>query len=99
MYGATRLGGAGWGAVFSLPAPHLAIRRLSLAGANVLIDATNGVAGQSCVLLTSTNLALPAAQWTPATTNVLAAGGGFSLSATDAATPGAPSQFYRLLAQ
>jgi hypothetical protein len=47
----------------------------------------------------STNAALSLADWTPVFTNVLAASGPFSFTATNAVTPNSPQQFYILQIQ
>lgn len=44
---------------------------------NLLINATNGIAGRSYALLTSTNAALSLSQWLPIATNVPTADGSF----------------------
>ncbi len=70
------------------------ITSLGLAGTNVLISATNGIAGQSYVVLTSTNLTQPA--WAAVATNQLSNTGAFNLVVTNAENPPMGQQFYRL---
>ncbi|HTR40440.1 MAG TPA: hypothetical protein VMH87_02330 [Pseudomonadales bacterium] len=65
-------------------------------GTNIVISGTNGQAGSLYYLLTTTNLQLPKAQWTPISTNT-ASGANFSFSVTNAATHG--SQFYLFSSQ
>jgi autotransporter-associated beta strand protein len=61
-------------------------------GTNLVVGGINGTAGNSYYVLTSTNAALPIAQWTPITTNVFGPGGEFSF--TNAIVPGSKSRFY-----
>jgi len=66
-------------------------------GTNLVLSATNGVAGGTYYVLASTNLASPFNQWTPIVTNVLSAGGNFVMTVTNAAIINAPSpQFFIL---
>jgi hypothetical protein len=75
------------------------IFNISLAGANLIINGSNGVAGGIYAVLVSSNLMLPINQWTPVATNVLGADGPFTLTATNAVNPAAPQQFYLLQVQ
>ena len=73
------------------------ISAISLSGTNLALSATNGVAGGTYYVLTSTNLAAPLNQWTSIDTNVLGSGGNFTITVTNAANPNAPSpQFFIL---
>jgi hypothetical protein len=75
------------------------ISGISLSGTNLVLTATNGVAGGTYYVLTSTNLAAPI-QWTAILTNVLAASGNFAVTVTNAANSNAPSaQFFILETQ
>jgi hypothetical protein len=75
------------------------ISAVSLSGTNLILSATNGVAGGTYYLLTSTNLAAPPSQWTSIMTNVLAGNGNFTITITNAANATAPSpQFFILQA-
>jgi hypothetical protein len=47
----------------------------------------------------STNAALPLSQWGPVATNLLSGSGSFTLTATNAVSPGAPQRFYILQVQ
>jgi len=99
LYSTTEAGGSsGWGTVFSFNIPVLTITSLDLAGTNLVIGAANGMADTTCTVMTSTNLALPVSQWTPVATNVLSSSGSFTITATNAVSPGAPQQFYILSA-
>jgi hypothetical protein len=73
------------------------ISGISASGTNLVLTATNGVAGGTYYVLTSTNLATPTSQWTSIETNVLATGGDFTITVTNAASADAPSpQFFML---
>ena len=72
------------------------ITSFSLNGANVVITATNGQAGDAYYLLESTNVAKPISQWVPVATNVLGANGNYSFTGTNVVTPGSSQQFYIL---
>lgn len=75
------------------------ITSIIVSGQNLVISATNGVAGGVNYLLTSTNLNLPASQWTPIETNALSSGGSFMVTVTNAVPGGGPAQFYLLEAR
>jgi hypothetical protein len=59
-------------------APQPAITRIEFHGGNIAITATNGFAGATCYLLTSSNITLP--QWTPVATNSLVTNGEFAFN-------------------
>ena len=72
---------------------------LSLVDSNLVITATNGVAGGTYYLLGSTNLSLPLDQWSPLGTNLPTSNGPFSLTLTNAVNNTAPfPQFFLLQA-
>jgi hypothetical protein len=71
------------------------ISAINLSGTNLVLSATNGVAGETNYVLTSTDLALPPSQWTPISTNVLTAGGNFSITVTNAVNTDS-QQFFML---
>jgi uncharacterized repeat protein (TIGR03803 family) len=102
LYGTSFQGGAGGGGVLfglTVSPPALMITSITLAGTNLVLAAANGMANQTYTLLTSTNLALPLAEWIPAATNVLSTNGNFTITATNAVAPLMPQQFYILQAQ
>jgi hypothetical protein len=72
---------------------------ISVSGTNVVLKGADGLTGKTNITLTSTNAAKPLAQWTPIATNVLAADGAFTITLTNAVTPGVPRQFYILQVQ
>jgi hypothetical protein len=84
-------------AVTSLPMPGIA--SFSIAGSDLIINASNGVAGTLCSVLMSTNLASPIAQWTLVSSARLSTSGNFTQIATNSVDPGVPQRFYRLQVQ
>jgi len=72
--------------------PQPKIGSFKLAGGNVVLNGTNGTAGLTYSVLTSTNVALPVASWTPLATNVFGAGGSFNW--TNAINPAQRQSFY-----
>lgn len=80
--------------------PRPGITGISLDTTNLTLTATNGAAGGTYIVLASTNMALPMLQWTPVATNVLSAGGNFTMMVTNGASASGPAQaFFRLQAQ
>ena len=76
-----------------------AMLSFALNGSNVSISGTNGQAGDAYYLLTSTNVALPLAQWTVTATNVVGsvgANGSFTFVGTNVIVPADQQQFYIL---
>lgn len=71
------------------------ITGISVNGTTLTISAANGVAGRQFVLLGSTNLALPADDWTPLLTNEFDGNGDLNL-ATNVINPDNPLEFYML---
>ena len=99
LYGTASLGGLyGSGTLFEL-AIQPRLTGLVPAGTNLTLHAINGVANESYCVLASSSLTNPLSQWTPMTTNMLAAGGNFTLTLTNAVNPTVPAQFYLLQAQ
>jgi hypothetical protein len=70
------------------------ITNVTASGGNLVVQGTNGMPGTMYIVLTSTNLALPVINWTPAATNAFDGSGNFIL--TNVITP-APSQQFFLL--
>ena len=77
--------------------PRPGITAFSLVTTNLVLTATNGVAGGTYYVLGSTNLALPLSQWTPVATNVLSANGPFTITATNAVNGDSPSQQFFII--
>ena len=70
------------------------ITKFSLVGRNVVLSGTNGQAGYTYYLLTTTNLAKPINQWNTVATNVLGAANYTFIGTNAAGNRG--QQFYRL---
>jgi rhamnogalacturonan endolyase len=81
--------------VVTLASPTIA--GLNVVGGNLIISGSGGVNSWPYYLLASTNLTLPAAQWTRVATNQFDTGGNFIL--TNAVNPNWPQTFYRLQLQ
>lgn len=75
------------------PVPQPCITSISLSGTGVVINGTNGLAGASYNVLTTTNLTLPMSNWT-----VLPMGtfGGSTFSITNPLNASAPQSYYLL---
>lgn len=71
------------------------ITGISLNGTTLVLTATNGTAGGRFVLLQSTNLTMPYAQWQPVLTNMFDGSGNLNLS-TNIINPTSPQEFYIL---
>jgi hypothetical protein len=70
------------------------ISSVIMRGQNLVFSGTNGVPGRSYYLLTTTNVTLPAANWTRLTTNMFGSDGSFAI--TNGINPSATQQFYLL---
>jgi hypothetical protein len=81
----------------TLPPPD--IISLSLSGMNAIFKGTNGFAGGTYYVLTSTNVALPFSQWSLIATSILSASGNFTVTATNGLGRNVPHQFYILRVQ
>jgi hypothetical protein len=81
--------------VQSSSTPRPVITSISLSGANLIVNGSNGAA-VTYYLLMSTNVALPLNQWTPVATNTLIGSGSFTMTCTNAVSAGTPQQFYIL---
>jgi autotransporter-associated beta strand protein len=71
------------------------ILNFSLQSGNAVVNGTNGQAGATAFVLTTTNLMTPLNQWQTAATNILG-GSGFTLTVTNAFTAGSPQRFFIL---
>jgi hypothetical protein len=74
------------------------ISGIQTSGADLIISAANGVSNGTYFTLSTTDLSQPVQQWTPVQTNVLAAGGNFTVHLTNAAAMG-PLRYFILAAQ
>ena len=63
-------------------------------GNQVIINGAGGLAGASYRILTTTNVELPAAQWTPIATNQFGGSGGFAH--TNILQPNMPARYFRV---
>ena len=70
---------------------------IAVAGTNIVLTVTNGVAGGTYYVLTSTNLGSPFSQWTPVATNVLTTGGPFGITLTNAVNANNPPPRFFIL--
>ena len=84
---------------FVNPPPQPGIASVSLSGASLVLNATNGLAGGTYYVLMSADASVPLSQWTPITTNVLAGSGSFTIAATNAVTIRSAQQFFILETQ
>jgi hypothetical protein len=81
--------------ITSAPAQPPVINSVALLGGNLVFSGTNGgTEGNDYYVLTSTNVALPLANWTKLATNQFGVGGSFTF--TNAVVPGSPQRFYLL---
>jgi hypothetical protein len=80
--------------IASLPTPQPRIGGFFFNGSSFVLSGSNGVAGWTYQLLTSTNLSQPLASWTIVSTNVFDAAGNFIVTNQPAAD--APQRFYLL---
>ncbi len=80
--------------VYALVPPNLGGATVS--GANLVLNGVNGVAGQPCLILMTTNLSLPVSQWSLIASNVLAASGSFTVTVTNAVSRPVRERFYIL---
>ncbi len=78
--------------------PPPSIQTCSLSGTMLTIMGANGTSYALYVVLASTNLMLPLAQWTPVVTNAFDGGGNFTASfgLTNTLNPNAVQQFFTL---
>ena len=70
------------------------ISGIRIIGGSLVITGTNGTPGASYLVLTTTNLAAPPANWTILTTNQYGPGGGVNW--TNPLNPNFPQTYYRL---
>jgi hypothetical protein len=74
--------------------PRPAITAIALTSGNVILSGTNGTVGGNYYVLISTNVALPATNWTRLATSTFDAFGNFSF--TNAVTSGVANEFFRI---
>jgi hypothetical protein len=81
------------------PEPQPIIVTTSVAATNLVLDAANGLAGRTYLTLMSATLTQPLSLWQPVATNVLVAGGNFTITVTNTVQPTVPQRFYVLQLQ
>jgi len=83
-----------------VPPPTItSIDASGLAGGTLIFNATGGGASEPFAILTSTNLLLPAAQWTTVTTGNFDGSGNLTSFSVSGLDPTLPQSYYRLQAQ
>lgn len=85
--------------LFTTPLRPPTVVGISLDETNIVLTGTNGLAGRTYFVFTSTDASAPLNQWTPISTNVLGANGSFSITATNAVGPADTARFFILQAQ
>jgi autotransporter-associated beta strand protein len=78
----------------AVPSNPPSIGNIHVSGSSVSISGSGGTAGATYYVLSSTNVALPPASWTPVATNQFDNAGNFTFSQT--IDPGTPARFYRI---
>ena len=80
--------------------PRPGIASVSVTGADVVLACTNGTAGGTYYVLSTTNLAMPPNQWQAVGTNFPSYNGDFAITLTNTASGGGPgAQFFMLQTQ
>lgn len=79
--------------------PPVVIGSPVISGSDLVLSATGGNPGDAVTVLSTTNLALPVAQWTIVTTGNYDGSGNFNYTVTGALSSGLPQQFYLLQGQ
>lgn len=83
----------------TLPPPRPWLAGIQLSGTNVVLNATNGFAGGTYYVLTTTNASTPLSEWLPVFTNILGTSGDFTLTVSNGLASKLPRQFYILRVQ
>ncbi len=79
-----------------MPVASPVVSGFNVSGQTVEISGSNGLPGKPCVVLSSSNLALPQSQWSPVATNGFDSGGNFDMSFNLGQVSGAstPQEFF-----
>ena len=80
---------------YTIPIPAPVISGVSVSGSNLVMSVTNGITNDVYVVLTSTNISSPVANWTAVASNTASAGN-FTVTATNAFSPSVPVGFFTL---
>ncbi len=83
--------------IVSVMAAGPAISNVNTSGGNLIFSGKGGTTNGSYIVLTTTNIATPFANWTPLETNNFDSDGFFQI--TNPIIPGTLNQYYRLLVQ
>jgi hypothetical protein len=84
---------------FTIPLTAPGITNFDFSGGNALLNCTNGLAGRSYYLLTSTDISKSASQWSVIATNVLQSNGIFSIEASNVVNLDELQRYFRVEAQ
>jgi autotransporter-associated beta strand protein len=87
----SKLGSQGVIKVASTAVAQPYLTSVTLSGSNLIISGTNGTAGQTFEILSSTNIASPLSIWTSVGTNTFGSG---NFSVTNSVNPGESQRFY-----
>jgi hypothetical protein len=82
-----------------VPVPAPFISKITVAGTQVTLAGTNGIAVSDYVILASTNVGTPKNQWLPLSTNFLDNTGPFTFVVPNAADASHPHRFFALRVQ
>lgn len=84
---------------FTIPLTSPGISYFNVSDGELSLNCTNGLAGRTYYVLTSTNLAAFLSQWVAISTNVLQTNGNFSISASSVGNAGETQRYFTLKAQ
>jgi hypothetical protein len=84
---------------FVIPLIPPLVIKTSVTGTDLVLNCANGLAGRTYYMLTSTDLVMTRTQWTPVSTNVLAASGSFSVTLSNIVNSAEAERYFTLQAQ
>jgi hypothetical protein len=84
---------------FSFPLTRPVISAINFSGADLLLNATGGLAGRTYNVVTCIDATQPLNLWTPLSTNVLGTNGNFSITVSNAVSLGDAARYFALRAQ
>ena len=85
--------------LFTTPLTPPSLAGISQDGTNIVLTGTNGLAGRTYFVFTSTDASAPLSEWAPISTNILSANGSFSITVTNAVGPADVARFFILQAR